>query len=130
MLKYKLQRIVEVDDFDSLVTKTYGKPYSFQQQDGCKDRGTHYISVPSKYADDFENDTLPFEINGEEMGVSFATWLKTSVEDINSENKESYSGQNTLFWERNFYPDVDMLVNDMFEKGLIEEGSYIINIDW
>ena len=67
MLKVKNVQMVSVHDWDTLVEDTYGKPYSFQQQDGCKDRGTFEFKVPA-LADDFESDTIPEEVNGEEMG--------------------------------------------------------------
>jgi hypothetical protein len=35
-----------------------------------------------------------------------------------------------MFWERNFYPDTYTVANDLYDKGLIEAGDYIINIDW
>ena len=37
---------------------------------------------------------------------------------------------NQLFWERNFYPNVNMIANDLHSKGLLESGEYIIVIDW
>lgn len=35
-----------------------------------------------------------------------------------------------MWWVRNFYPDVNMVANDLYEKGLLEAGEYLINIDW
>ena len=64
------------------------------------------------------------------MGVSFDTWLKTTVKEVNELHPEEYSGQNDLWWERNFYPYIDMIINDLYEKGLVEEGDYAIEIDW
>jgi hypothetical protein len=29
-----------------------------------------------------------------------------------------------MFWERNFYPNVQMVANDLHKKGLIEAGEY------
>lgn len=46
--------IMDVQEWDALVTSTYGKPYSFQQQDGCKERGIEYFSLPMKYAIDID----------------------------------------------------------------------------
>lgn len=34
-----------------------------------------------------------------------------------------------LFWERNFYPDINTLANDLYKKGLIKKGEYLIVID-
>ena len=28
------------------------------------------------------------------------------------------------------YPNLEMVVNDLYEKGLLEEGTYEIDIDW
>lgn len=45
-MNIKTIKQIDVSDWDALVTKTYGRPYSFQQQDGCKERQ----SVGIKYA--------------------------------------------------------------------------------
>jgi len=62
------------------------------------------------------------------MGVRFSMWLSRDP-------KQSVDGDDTpwvikLFWKRNFYPDIYTVANDLCYKGLIEEGDYIINIDW
>jgi len=57
MIKFKNIKTIDVSDWDELVQKTYGRTYSFQQQDGCKERQTVRISVPVKNPEDFENDT-------------------------------------------------------------------------
>jgi len=120
-------KMIEVSDWDNLVSETYGKIYSFQQQDGCQERGTFHLTVPSDYTEDDEmNDSIPEEVNGDEMGVKFDVWLE---KDSKLHNFGS-DWENELFWERNFYPDINTVVNDLHKKGLIEAGSYIINIDW
>ncbi len=76
-LKYKNKKTIDVSDWDDLVIETYGKPYNFQQQRGCQSRGIVNITIPSKYTDDEEmHDSIPEEINGEEMGVKFKVWLE------------------------------------------------------
>ena len=151
MLKVKNAKTIELRDWDNLVEKTYGKIYSFQQQDDCKERQKVHITVPVKNPEDFENDSVPEIINGEDiMGVSFKSWLKRypheplnpldeQLEDSgyywgkNDEDKEEYkTSENNirLFWTRNFYPHIDMLINDLYAKGLIEAGDYVIDIDW
>lgn len=128
MLKYKKENVVEVSDWDELVEKTYGRPYNFQQQDYCKSRGVEYFEVPrDNYLDyDYDNDTIPEVVNGYEMGVSFKAWLARDPELL----VEDCAFSTRLFWERNFYPSLDMVANDLYEKGLIEAGSYMIVIDW
>lgn len=127
MIKFKLEKVISVHDWDNLVVKTYGRPYNFQQQDGCKDRQRFYLAVPDE-AEDYENDTIPEKINGAEMGVSFKAWLARDPQEWNG--KENDKRFLDLFWDRNFYPNVQMIANDLHEKGLLPEGEYTIDIDW
>lgn len=119
MLEYKVKNIVDLGDWDTLVQEEYGKPYSFQQQDGCKSRGSESFQVPAEYTYDFKKDEIPYEINGDVMGVSFKSWLATEPEKYED-----------IFWERNFYPSMEVLAQDLYEKGMIKAGEYTIEIDW
>lgn len=121
MIKTKSVQMIDVGDFDDLVTKTYGRPYSFQQQDGCKERGTFDLTVPCDI-NDFENDTVPEEINGDEMGVSFSAWL--------ARDPKEWKRTKLHRWERNFYPTIESVANDLHAKGLLPAGEYVIDIDW
>jgi hypothetical protein len=127
MLKFKDVKMIMMDDWDDLVVKTYNRPYCFQQQNGCRGHGTFNITIPSQ-AWDFENDTVPEEINGDEMGVSFAAWLARDPNEWNGDPDRA--GSLALFWERNFYPDIQMIANDLHAKGLVPAGDYCIVIDW
>lgn len=130
MIKVQTKQVIDVNDFDNLVIETYGRPYCFQQQDGCQDRGNFNITVPDG-ADDFENDTVPEEVNGEEMGVSFAAWLARDPKEWNGiTTGTDVSFKLDLFWQRNFYPDIQMVANDLHAKGLLPAGKYTIDIDW
>ena len=93
MINTRTEKVIDVQDWDTLVQKTYGRIYSFQQQDGCKERQRVYLKQ----------------------------MLSSDPE---------YSFGLSLWWQRNFYPDVQMVANDLFEKGLIEAGDYVIDIDW
>ena len=129
MIKYKLEKVIEVKDWDILVQETYGKPYCFQQQDGCQSRGYVGLDVKKELQTewyDFKRNEIPTKVNGEIMGVSFKTWLEANEDNFDFD----YDFEDELFWERNFYPNIDMVANDLCKKGLIEEGSYLINIDW
>ena len=127
MIRTRTEKLIDVQDWDNLVIETYGRPYSFQQQDGCKDRDLVSITVPDE-CEDFENDTVPEIVNGDEMGVSFKAWLARDPKTPLKDRDDAFGL--TLWWERNFYPDVQMIANDLYEKGLIEAGDYLINIDW
>lgn len=129
MLKYTNKKVISVQDWDELVINTYGKPYSFQQQDGCKSRGTFDFEIPDKRGiEDYSNDTIPEVINGDEMGVSFKAWLERDPKEWNG--KKGDERFLDLFWDRNFYPHISMIIEDLHKRGLIEEGEYTIDIDW
>lgn len=128
MIKARNEKVIDVSEWDDLVQETYNRPYNFQQQDGCKERQRVHITIPdAEY--DFENDTVPEVVNGEEMGVSFKAWLERDPKQPLSSGRADSFGLE-LFWERNFYPDVQMIANDLHNKGLIEAGDYVIDIDW
>lgn len=128
MVKYKTEKVIEVGDWDDLVIETYGKPYNFQQQNGCQSRGTFYLTVSADELVDQGKDTILEEINGDEVGVKFSTWLARDPKQ--PVGKETEQWKIDLFWERNFYPDIEIIANDLCKRGLIGAGDYIINIDW
>lgn len=129
-MKIKNVKMIELSDWDDLVQKTYGRPYKFQQQDGCKGRGVVNITVPCEDAEDsdFENDEVPEVVNGDVQGVSFAAWLERDPKKPIDE--QEYDWELEMWWQRNFYPHVEMIVNDLHKRGLLEAGKYSINIDW
>jgi hypothetical protein len=146
----KTVKQIDVNEWDKLVSQTYGKPYSFQQQDGCKSRGIEWITTNSDEGDDYENDSIPEVVNGEDMGVSFKVWLERDPnQPLNPTEEELkncgyYWGKTkedmsmwkndkshiNMFWERNFYPNPNMIAADLCKKGLLESGEYQIYIDW
>jgi hypothetical protein len=128
MIKYKNTKVIEDSDWDNLVQETYGKPYHFQQQYGCQNRGVHNLTIPYEANDSEMPDSIPEVVNGEEMGVKFSAWLARDPKQPIKNQEFDY--QLKLFWERNFYPDIQMVANDLHKKGLIEAGEYTINIDW
>lgn len=130
MLKTKKVNVIDNSDWDDLVSETYGRPYCFQQQDGCKQRQHVSISVPVEHPEDYENDTVPEVVNHSEMGVSFKAWLERDPKQQLSSKDVQDSWSLGLWWERNFYPNVDMIINDLHSKGLLEAGDYEIDIDW
>lgn len=121
-------KLVSVQEWDELVEKTYGRPYSFQQQDGCKDRGIFKFSTPVNLdwlniQEESMNDWNPMISDMDVMGVKFDIWL---VECPSS----NVSTKERLFWKRRFYPNIYSVIDDLYNKGLIEKGEYVIDIDW
>lgn len=129
MIKVTNKKVIECRDWDDLVKQTYGRIYNFQQQDGCQSRGVVNITIPSEYtADDEMYDNIPEVVNGSQMGVKFASWLARDPKQPIVGQTDNY--ELSLFWERNFYPDLYTVANDLYKRGLIEAGDYVINIDW
>ena len=126
----RTEKVIDVDDWDQLVIDTYGRPYSFQQQDGCKERQRVKITIPDE-AYDYDNITVPEEVNHEEMGVSFQAWLdRDPKQPLNSPDEWDRKNGLNMWWERNFYPDVQMIANSLYRTELIEAGEYTIDINW
>lgn len=128
MLKYSIQKVIDLWDWDELVIKTYNRQYSLQQQDGCKERQRVYITIPQQTECEYKNTTVPEIVNGKERGVSFKAWLERNP--AQKLEGQEYDFELSLWWNRNFYPDVQMVANDLHAKGLIEAGDYVIDIDW
>ena len=126
IVKTRTEQLIDVGDWDRLVIDTYGKPYNFQQQDGCKERQRVSIIIPDEPYD-YEDDSVPEIVNGEDRGVSFQAWLERDPKQPIADGGRHYI---EIWWDRNFYPDVQMIANDLHSKGLIEAGTYTINIDW
>ena len=122
--------IIDVDEWDNLVMQTYGKVYNFQQQDGCQERKTVHLTIPDQ-AYDYQNDSIPEVVNGDKMGVSFKAWLERDPKQrLNTDDQWDREHGLNLFWERNFYPELQTVANDLYNKGILEAGEYGINIDW
>lgn len=132
-LNIRTEKVINVSDWDDFVKENYsGRPYDFQQQDGCKYRGNFYLTVPDK-AEDYDGklsaDVDADDYNSEyPTGVSFADWLARDPKEplLN----QTYEWELELFWQRDFYPNIQMIANDLHERGLLEAGKYTINIDW
>lgn len=62
------------------------------------------------------------------MGVSLKAWMERDPQQPIKNQNNAYDLE--LFWERNFYPTIESIANDLYEKGLLESGTYIIDIDW
>ena len=75
-IKIKTRNVIECGDWDELVVNTYGRPYKFQQQDGCQSRGNVHLIIPSADNDGEMYDKIPEIINGEIMGIKFAKWIE------------------------------------------------------
>ena len=128
-MKLKIKKTIEVREWNKVVAETYKRPYHLQQQDNCMDRGSFSISIPSESPHDFDGrKSVPEIVNGREIGVSFKAWLDRDPKQklIN----QKYDDQLELWWHRTFYPDIEMVANNLHALGLLDAGEYDIEIDW
>lgn len=122
MLRYNTVKFVDNSDFDQLVNDTYKKPYRIQQTEGCMERQCFSFEANKNlnFAEDLPK-SVDYDYIGE--GVDFQTWLNTPY-------LETGNYRDKLYWERSFHPFFNDLVLDLCKKGLIEEGTYTMKIDW
>ncbi len=125
----RTEKVIDCSEWDSLVQETYGRPYCFQQQDGCKSRGIVSLTVPDDTYD-YVDDTVPENVNDPARGVSFKAWLSRDPTQKLSNPDDQDDFALRLWWYRNFYPDINMIANDLHDRGLLEEDEYLININW
>ena len=122
-------RKISVQDWNDLVTKTYGRPYMFQQQNNCKARGLEYLECPTEEYDYTNSiDDIPKKVNNPKMGVQFKAWLKRDPSEPLGPDEKSEDLD--MWYERNFYPHVSTIINDLYDKGLLKKGEFCIDIDW
>jgi len=124
----EVKNVIYSNKLDELVEETYGRPFSYQQQEGGRLRaGIREIVVPNN-VEDFDRDTIPEELNGSVMGVSFAAWLARDPKaPVGTDTSEWVI---RMFWERNFYPDDGIVLNDLHARGLLPAGNYLLIVDW
>ena len=127
-LKHQSVQLIKDYDLNELVEKVYNRPFAYQQQDNCRDRGITWVDIPDpiNIQDEDMNDDIPRSLNTSKMGVKFSTWLNADPNELLENSKSS----TRLFWCRNFYPDLQTVLDDLHAKGLIDAGKYLIEVDW
>jgi len=131
-LKTKTEIVIDDSDWDELVKETYGRPYCFQQQGECRDRGVYRFKVPDtfdydKYTEDDVSDDAEDNATNY-MGVKFAKWLERDPNQPLLNQTDDW--QLEMWWERDFYPDLNVVANDLHKRGLLDAGEYTIDVNW
>jgi hypothetical protein len=120
--------MIESLELDELVKKNYNKPYRFQQQEGSRSRNCEHFIIPT-LGTDFHRNTIPEVIPSKVRGVSFKAWLDRDPKtQLNGEKTPDWKIK--VFWERNFYPNPEILLNDLYYRGLIPAGELVIRINY
>jgi len=132
-LKINTVQTISLQDWNKFVEEVYSRPYDFQQQDGCRKRGDYHLTVSESAENkdkpyDFESSTVPEVVNNPKRGVSFKAWLARDPKQPLQYMTTSWDLY--IWWERNFYPSIEMVAADLHQKGLLPAGKYTIVIDW
>lgn len=113
-------KLIWESELSALVTETYGRPYQLQQQgDMLAQESMTRATVPQE--PDFDSD-LP----------SLEEWSSRDV-DAQPEGESSWSEhawRRDLWWQRKFYPDLQLVLNDLHARGLLPAGDYVIHTWW
>lgn len=113
--------LIHESEFSKLVREVYGRPYQFQQQgDMMGQESIYQFSVPAQ------------GIGDHWQAVPLDEWLAAtppSKLDL-GQGYDRDSFTENLRWEREFYSEMEDIVNDLHAKGLIEEGDYALHIWW
>lgn len=119
-LRCRVITMIESIAWNEFITAVYGRRYDYQQQDGCRSRGTVDFTASTEGKIWGFDDATPEELmeHRYNMGVSLKSWLGTDPKDL------------TIDWECHFYPSLDELAQDLCKRGLLPAGSYTLNIDW
>ena len=129
---------VNHNDWNKFITEVYGKPYNFQQQDGCRSRGVYDFSLPFDFElYDEEEDFLDFvdrtDFNKNQSCVKFSVWKDEKVKYKDPDKTVFYQDEyedERLYWVRAFYPNLYTLLDDLYKKGLLEDGDYELVVSW
>lgn len=115
----KTVTLIDEGEFSRLVSKTYQRPYSFQQQGSMMGQDTIWeFSLPLRYEPDDEYGYNDWE------GPSLLEWCTTPIGEFDSEWKAK------LHWHREYYPEFEAVIDDMHKRGLIPDGDYALHVQW
>jgi hypothetical protein len=116
--------VINEFDFSDYVSKLYNRPYRFQQQDDCRygQDSVHFFSVPEPEG---EYDSIEeFRDRWMEGTPTVEEWANTPIGEY------EFGWQRDIYWEREFYPPFETVVNDLYKRGLLPEGQYALHIWW
>lgn len=143
MIKVETWKVINESEFNEVVSKTYGRPYHLQQQgDMLGNDTTHRIEVSKDGSEGCSGGSVSLNewlaVDPETHKFPDPRWETTGkhLPDDHPSKKfypeflEPGTSYYDMHWERDFYPDMDELLDDLLEKGLIEEGTYQINVSW
>jgi hypothetical protein len=120
-MRIKSVKLIDETEFSQLVREAYGRPYRLQQQDHCMGQN------------EIELITIPDEGIDIDDPQRFEEWRDAEAPEsrgVDQFGDMRWDWEVELHWEREFYPPLQELVNDMYERSLLPQGDYAIRAYW
>ena len=107
--------VLHESEFSNLVRQTFERPYSLQQQGDMHSQ------------ESFIRFDVPAELEWEHE-PSLETWLATTPPDPEDHSMAAFT--NRLRWDREFYPDLQDIANELHARGQLDAGTYVLHVWW
>lgn len=121
----KTIEVVPCEEFDELVRKTYNRPYCIQQQNNTALETIVKININN--AQDYPSVKIEGHPDVWDIdGVSFADWINRDPKEKLNDMMDDW--EIDLWWQRHFYPELNTIAKDLYQKGLLDKKTYKILI--
>lgn len=111
-------RLIEEREFSALVTRVYGRPYRLQQNMMLGQDTIYPLTVPEPEPVDESHEP------------SFAEWASQDPDLDADGHPWRHAWEKEIWWEREFYPPFSALVNDLYERGHLPMGTFMLHVWW
>ena len=110
--------VLHESEFSDLVRQTFERPYSLQQQGDMHSQ------------ESFVRFDVPADREEEEhwQAVSMEEWLAATPPDPEDRSMEAFTDR--LRWDREFYPQLDSVANELHARGQLDAGTYVLHVWW
>lgn len=114
--------VIGESDFSRYVSEHYGRPYNLQQQgDMLGQESAVKLTVPDPEDGEWEGMTMPTLVQWQEA---------TPPGDHPEGGYDPNVSRENMRWEREYYPQLEAVANDLHAKGLLDAGEYILFVSW
>lgn len=111
-------KLIHESELSKRVAEMFERPYQLQQQGDMLGQDSVVIAdVPAE----------------PEFDLDLPSFLEWSTRDVNLEppgESWHYPWQRELWWHREFYPDLQEVLNELHRLGELPEGKYAIHVWW
>lgn len=137
-LEIRQKNILWYKDLENIIKKIYKLPYGIQQSEFGQNTYIDVDNVNGEYKRVQGFWTRQETQSNGMKDYSHAKYVELKTYDQIIEHWSKHSGANEGFWsaiddkgeDREWFPDEDWILNDLFLKGIVPSGDYLITIWW